>query len=287
MWTTENLDLDTSNSASVASHQEFGKYYPYSDLGEIESKLSQGWRIPSKVDFQNLVDACNSDSMAAQSIGYEFWPNATNLSKFGAVPSRASFAAEADFDRAILWTSTITLDEFICFFIWESSFSFNSFSFSTNLKVCCRPCKSVSVKNLFKKSDAFVLAGYCGNVGADFIVDANNGSQSTLVIPVTNEMKGKVLRFSCDLGDDVSNRWICGQVDEIPESGRMTYGSENSLFVSSQKQTSQRVFSDTNRLIGDYNYIVFFFSSGLTDLSKFIDSLMICSDGHYYPYKNF
>ena len=284
IWTIENLDVATSGSVANASHPEFGRYCPGADLAEIESVLSGGWRIPSQVDFQKLVDACNSDAKAAQSKGYSLWPNATNLSEFGAVPNRTSSNSESQLDRAILWTSSITISEYICFFIGASSFSFNPFAFSENLKVCSRACKSVGAKNLFKKSEASLLAGYCGTSGANFIIDANNGSQRSLVIPITDEMKGKVLRFSCATGDDVSNRWICGQVNEIPSSGRMTYGSENTLFYAAQKQDGHRSFTDSNRAIGDYNYIVFFFDSGLADTSKFIDSLMICDDGNYYPY---
>lgn len=287
IWTIENLDVATSGSVTNASHPEFGRYCPGADLAEIESVLSGGWRIPSQVDFQKLVSACNSDAKAAQSKGYSLWPNATNLSGFGAVPNRTSSNSESQLDRSILWTSTITTSEYICFFLGASSFTFNSFGFSENLKVCSRACKSVDAKNLFKKSEASLLAGYCGTVGTDFIVDVNNGNQRTLVIPVTNEMKGKVLRFSCDPGDDVSNRWICGQVNELPSSGRMTYGSENTLFLASQKQNGCRSFVDSIRAVGEFNYIVFFFSSGLSDLTKFIDSLMICEDGNYYPYKNF
>lgn len=284
IWTIENLDINTSGSETRSSHPEFGRYCPFEDLTEIESVLSKGWRIPSKADFQKLADACNSDVKASQSTGYSLWPKATNLSKFGAVPNRNSSSSEAQLDRSILWTSTITLSEFICFFIGTSSFTFNPFGFSENLKVCSRACKSVGPKNLFKKSEASLLAGYCGTVGANFIIDANNGSQKSLVIPITNEMKGKILRFSCALGDDVSNRWVCGQVDEIPSSGRMTYGSENTLFLASQRQNGHRSFADSSIAIGNYNYIVFFFDSGLADTSKFIDSLMICDDGNYYPY---
>jgi len=287
IWTIENLALETSESETRPTHINFGCYYPHSDVSLIENKLNSGWRVPSQADFQNLVDACSSNVFAAQSTGYSLWPNATNSSGFAAVPNRTVSNSEAQLDRSILWTSTITLNENIAALIGSSSFQFPPYSFNETLKVCVRACKSVKPKNLFNKTAAYLIEGYCGTVGADFIIDVNHSSQSSLVIPITNEMQGKVLRFSCDLGDDVSNRWICGQVNEIPESGRATYGSGSVLMTSGLKQSASRCFADSIRAVGEFNYIVFFFSSGLSDLTKFINSLMICEDGNYYPYKNF
>lgn len=287
IWTIENLAVETSGSETRPSHTNFGCYYPHSDVSLIEGKLNSGWRVPSQVDFQDLVDACNSDVLAAQSTGYSLWPNATNSSGFAAVPSRTSSNSESQLDRSILWSSTITISETIAALIGSSSFQFPPYAFGENLKVCVRVCKSVKPKNLFDKASAHLIEGYCGTVGADFIIDVNHSSQRSLVVPITDEMKGKVLRFSCDLGDDVSNRWICGQVDEIPESGRTTYGSGSVLMTAGLKQSASRCFSDSIRAVGEFNYIVFFFSSGLSDLTKFINSLMICEDGNYYPYKNF
>lgn len=289
VWTTENLDYQTTQASGNVNHPEFGKYYPREDLGGISSLLEKGWRLPSLVDFQKLIESANaSSSHTLQSLGYALWPNATNASGFSAVPARTSESAENQLDRAILWSTT--LDNNLsqsCLLLHPDAIQFYAFTLGTELSVCARLCKSSTPKNLFNKETPSILKGYCGTIGNNFIVEANNGSQSTLIIPITDEMKGKRLRISCDLGDDVSNRWICGQVNEIPSSGRQTYGEENILFLSAARINSQRSYSDTLRAIGDYSYILFFFSSGVSDISKFINSLMICEDGNYYPYKNF
>lgn len=141
-------------------------------------------------------------------------------------------------------------------------------------------------KNLFYKSSSSIIKAYCGTIGADFIVNANNSTQSTLVIPITAEMRGKTLRMSCDEGDDVTNRWICGQVNSFPTSGSQTYPAGSTLFTAgAQINDHERYYADTIRVIGDFNYILFFFSNDVADLSKFVNSLMICDDETYYPYR--
>lgn len=105
VWTIENLALVTTNSVGRASHEEFGQYYPTGDLVEVRAALDDGWRVPSKTDFEKLRAAFPS-TLDYQSTGYELWPYATNKSKFSAVPSRVSSSSDSQLDRSILWTST-------------------------------------------------------------------------------------------------------------------------------------------------------------------------------------
>ena len=286
IWTIENLDLVTTNSVGREGHSEFGQYYPTGDLSEVRAALNDGWRIPSKTDFEKLIAAFPS-TPDYQSTGYTLWPDATNRSKFSAVPSRVSSSSEAQLDRAILWTSTEDYYEgaWNCFILGPDYTQFWVYPPATEILPCVRVCKTKSPKNLFNPDSATILKGYCGTVGTDFIVEANNGEQNTLVIPITEDMRGKYLRVSCDEGNDVYNRWIAGQVNDIPTSGRQTYGSDNILVLTASKISAVRPYSDTLRPIGNYNYLLFFFSSGIADPSKFINSLMICDDGNYYPYR--
>ena len=286
IWTIENLALVTTNSVGRANHDEFGQYYPTGDLVEVRAALNDGWRIPSKTDFEKLRSAFPS-TLDYQSTGYESWPYATNKSKFSAVPSRVSSSSDSQLDRAILWTSTEDYyeDAWQCFILGPDYTDFYVYPLTAKVLPCVRVCKTQNPKNLFIPESSSILKGFCGTVGNDFIVDANNGSQNTLVIPITEDMRGKYLRVSCNEGSDVYNRWIVGQVNDIPTSGRQTYGSDNILVITASKISATRPYSDTLRPIGNYIYLLFFFSSGISDPSKFINSLMICDDGYYYPYR--
>lgn len=97
-WVTSNIKLWTTNSNIVYSkargyHEEFGCYYKFADLQEIQSKLPQGWRIPSQADFDNLMSSASSGSNAdkahaLQSTNYStIFTAATNSTGFNGMPS--------------------------------------------------------------------------------------------------------------------------------------------------------------------------------------------------------
>ena len=214
IWMVENLDASTANSVSREGYPEFGRYYPYGDLGSVKSLIDDGWRIPNEADFNDLLNATNSNVRSLQKKGYPLWPNATDSKKFSAVPNRIDSSSESQLDRSVLWTSQLSsglsTPGRIGFLLQENSSGFYDYGQDDSLKCCLRLCKNVKKENLFNQSDSYLIAAYCGTVGSDFIIEANNGSQRSLVIPVTDKMKGKSLRFSCDNGDAVSNRWVCG-----------------------------------------------------------------------------
>lgn len=276
-WITENLVYDTEHSVSVQSHPEFGNYYPVGDLDTITSILVDGWRIATISDF-TILD--KNDTHALQSTGYSDWPNATNETGFSAVPNRVS--TTTTFDRSILWTGNynIARSEGPTFII-RSDFC-NTYDYGTSsISTCVRLCKTKKHVNLFDevKNQSYLIPAYCGTVGQTFIIDVNNSTQRTLVIPVSEKMKNKSLRISWDNGNTVANRYIGGQVDTIP-TVRTEYPNTNMLYVADFRKVFQRSYVDVN--FGNYNYMLLFFDSELADTSKFIDSLHISDDGWYY-----
>lgn len=278
-WTTENLVYDTEHSVTNPDHPEFGNYYPIDDLDSIPFILEDGWRIANVSDFDILAD--NNDTHALQSTGYSVWPDATNETGFSAVPNR--IPTSTTFDRGILWTSNynVTRSEAKTFIIRNDSCETYDYG-TTTISVCVRLCKTKNHVNLFDevKSQSYLIPAYCGTSGQTFIIEVNNSTQRTLVIPATEKMKNKRLRISWDNGDDVANRYIGGQVDTIPTTDRTEYPIANMLYVANFRKVFQRSYVDVN--VGDYNYLLLFFDSGLADTSKFIDSLQISDDGWYY-----
>lgn len=137
-WITTNLELDTTNSTSLSAYPQFGKYYPWSDMNEITSKLPAGWRIPTQADYINSL--CNGSapksSWSAQSTGYFAWPNATNSSGFTALPTRHSTATE--FNTGILMCSDKQGASFLVQMDSMDKYDYGS----TTIKVVCRVCKN-------------------------------------------------------------------------------------------------------------------------------------------------
>ena len=53
-WLAENLCLETEKSYINPDHPEFGRYYEWDAIKEIQSRLPPGWRVPSIDDFNSL-----------------------------------------------------------------------------------------------------------------------------------------------------------------------------------------------------------------------------------------
>lgn len=276
-WITENLKLDAPSSKYNPSYPEFGNYYKLSDLDVVASQLTDGWRIGNDADFTILG---KNSSHSLQSVGYSAWPDATNETKFSAVPNR--YYGQGTYDRAMLWSSNSlnATNNRNIFFVRKDINDFYNYGSDDSLDSCIRLCKTKNPVNLFDKSTSYMIEAYCGTIDQQFVINVNHGAQRTLVIPTTDKMRNKTLRLSWDNGDSVQNRCIGGQVNEIPSETTYYPVSTNKLWLANAEKVLQRSYVDCH--VGDFNYIVFFFDSGLADTSKFIDSLVISADGWYY-----
>lgn len=101
-WLAENLALKTTNSVGREGYPEFGLYYPYSDIDEIENSVD-GWHVPTEAEIRKLLISDTPDNAhRVQSTNYKsVWPNATNSSEFSAVP--AAHISDTNLNRALLW----------------------------------------------------------------------------------------------------------------------------------------------------------------------------------------
>ena len=102
-WLAENLALKTTNSVAREGHPDFGLYYPYTDIDEIET-LVDGWHVPTEAEIRKLLGSNTPDNAhRVQSTNYKsVWPDATNNTDFSAVP--AAHIDDTNLNRALLWT---------------------------------------------------------------------------------------------------------------------------------------------------------------------------------------
>lgn len=103
VWLAENLALKTTNSVDREGYPEFGLYYPYSDIEEIENSVD-GWHVPTEAELEELLISNTPDNThKVQSTNYKsVWPSATNSTKFSAVPAAHS-NDDTNLNRALLW----------------------------------------------------------------------------------------------------------------------------------------------------------------------------------------
>lgn len=103
VWLAENLALKTTNSVDREGYPEFGLYYPYSDIEEIENSVD-GWHVPTEAELEELLISNTPDNThKVQSTNYKsVWPSATNSTKFSAVPAAHS-NDNTNLNRALLW----------------------------------------------------------------------------------------------------------------------------------------------------------------------------------------
>jgi len=76
LWTTESLKNPTSNSYQPNGTDKYGLLYPYADFTTINNLLPEGWRIPTKSDFDDLIDMCGS--VGSDYISEDFGGDNTN-----------------------------------------------------------------------------------------------------------------------------------------------------------------------------------------------------------------
>ena len=103
VWLAENLALKTTNSVGREGYPEFGLYYPYPDIDEIENSVD-GWHVPTEAEIRKLLISDTPDNAhRVQSTNYKnVWPDATNSSEFSAVPA-AHIDDNTNLNRALLW----------------------------------------------------------------------------------------------------------------------------------------------------------------------------------------
>lgn len=53
LWLKKNLEVETTNSKVHPDHPEYGRYYSASAMESLV--LPDGWRVPAKADFENLL----------------------------------------------------------------------------------------------------------------------------------------------------------------------------------------------------------------------------------------
>ena len=54
-WLAENLDFETDLSYKNPKHPEYGRYYKWDALNEVQKALPSGWRVPDDKDWKTLV----------------------------------------------------------------------------------------------------------------------------------------------------------------------------------------------------------------------------------------
>ena len=115
LWITENLDLSTSNSRYYNNNQNYfnplkgGRLYPSSDFPEIESKLSNGWKIPSYSDWDKLINFVGGVSVAGKKLKSTQY-NGENFLGFNLVCAGNQNISNSSFwdggNIGFYWTST-------------------------------------------------------------------------------------------------------------------------------------------------------------------------------------
>lgn len=62
LWTISSLRNPTTDSYVTTRGSDAGLLYPYTDFSEIQAMLSDGWRIPTQADFQDMIGDSTSSS---------------------------------------------------------------------------------------------------------------------------------------------------------------------------------------------------------------------------------
>ena len=90
-WLAENLCLETEKSYQNPEHPEFGRYYDWYAIKEIQTKLPPGWRIPSDADFNQLYKNIGGEDTAGQNLksttGWDGNGNGTDDYGFSVLPA--------------------------------------------------------------------------------------------------------------------------------------------------------------------------------------------------------
>jgi uncharacterized protein (TIGR02145 family) len=105
LWTIESLKNPTSNSYQPNNTDKYGLLYPYSDFSNITNLLTDGWHIPTKSDFDDLITICGS--VGSDYISEDFGgdnTNGFNACLLGYVNQDSQFIKYNE--RGYLWSNT-------------------------------------------------------------------------------------------------------------------------------------------------------------------------------------
>ena len=128
-WLAENLCLETEKSYQNPEHPEFGRYYEWDALHEIQSQLPTGWRVPSDEDFNQLFK--NIGRRAGQNLksttGWYDDGDGTDDYGFSVLPagSRNSYGCFSNASyRAYFWSSSESSSDFAYYWYFRYYYDF-------------------------------------------------------------------------------------------------------------------------------------------------------------------
>lgn len=143
-WLRSSLKNITSNSYVTPRGVDAGLLYPYTDFSQIETLLHDGWRIPTKDDFINLlggVDELYDTPNYLSEIDGGEQRNGFDGQLIGYINSSNQFLNYGV--RGYIWTNT----PYSSSYIWNVMFSVNDYiavndySSKTTTKLQIRLCK--------------------------------------------------------------------------------------------------------------------------------------------------
>ena len=145
LWTLESLRNTTSNSYKPNGTDQYGLLYPYNNFSSITALLPEGWRIPTKADFDDLISICGStgsDYMSTDFGGTN--TNGFNACLTGYVNQSGQFKNYNV--RGYIWSNTEYTNSY---YMWNayydsSLFADTDYSNKSTTKLQIRICKDVS-----------------------------------------------------------------------------------------------------------------------------------------------
>jgi len=145
LWTTESLKNPTSNSYQPNETDKYGLLYPYADFTSINNLLPEGWRIPTKSDFEDLITICGD--VGSNYISEEFGgdnTNGFNACLLGYVNQSGQYLNYGN--RGYLWTSTDYTSSEYLWNVWyqPSAFGVDDYANKNTTKLQIRLVKDVT-----------------------------------------------------------------------------------------------------------------------------------------------
>ncbi|MCL2327528.1 MAG: hypothetical protein FWC39_03325 [Bacteroidetes bacterium] len=142
VWFGKNLDYATPTSfyyRNDSSRASYGRLYYYK---ETESACPEGWRIPTDVDFYELIDYLGGPFLASKSLrSINYWDddsNGTNKSNFCALPTGNKWGnnyAEHG-ELAVFWCTNK-----IAFYFTKEDFIYVQSKYDDDIAFCIRCIK--------------------------------------------------------------------------------------------------------------------------------------------------
>lgn len=140
-------------------------------------------------------------------------------------------------------------------------------------------------KNLYDNSSPVIFKGYLSESNESHptgFFTLNNSTQKSIVIPITNEMKGKTIRISA-ASSSTHNRWKIGINSSIPTETI----TDVQFLTSSYTTQEERDYSDIEIPANYDGVILFFYSSGADYDNQMVSTLMACVSPYFTPYVEF